>query len=1250
MAIYHLTLKDISVGRGQSIVAAMAYRRGALVVNEATGERKDFSHKLHIVHTEFAVPANAPVWVTRLLDLPDHLPSQKFWSQVEHCNRRLNAHYADEIEIALPREFTIRENIALVRAFVAEQLSTRGLVADWAYHDVPDNPHVHILVQTRPLTDAGFGNVVQPNKDESGVLRRHANGKIDYKRFGLGKPDLNPIRAAWASVLNQHYALHGLDIRMDHRSFHDQGVALLPSDHIGVWATAIDKHGGISKRIAHNRAIAQSNEQRVLENPELILDKLGAQQSVFTERDIAAEIFRYTNSRDAYQRVKLLIGASENLIAIRAPLYDCASNKELQPALYTTRSVFETEQQLIESARKLAGKGAFHVSDRRLQLAQLAFERQAGFPLSEQQKAILRYVTEANAVAAVVGFAGAGKSSIMRVLHQAYQAEGCAVYGGALAGVAVDALKQASGIDSRTVCSWMVNWAHGKRLLKAGDVFVLDEAGMVSSPQMLAIIEQVRQADAKLILLGDHRQLQPIMSGAAFRGIADELGYRELTGIRRQRNSQHRKASLLLAKGNTRAALQLYQRLGNFTYDATQARTQNALIREWSNYFYKGQDAQILCHRNTDVDRLNAKARDALKARGALQNEFVVLTGKGRKAFAIGDRIVCLRGDWKTGLRNGTNACITDFQPMTGLMTITAQHGAKIQFCVARYNAFDHGYAQTIHKSQGKTVKHALVYLTRSMDAQLTYVALTRHRCNLHLYADLEEFGDRTALQQVLSRDRLKMVCFQHSHTQDYGDALRAFMQRRNIGTEHDWRLALQKIITTWKQRLRLATVRLNDLGEKLNRSIRWRQLSLTGKISPDTARRLEQERNSGNASTQPIKAYQPMPDRVRQVAAHLKQALDHADRVDTRNAQSSLWQTCRNAVLQGPKSESVRRYLDALGDVSLPSQAVAVGRCFDASRLESFLSCFNDNARAQLESDWPAIYYLSRARMLLTQVETAAVTAFDFKEQRPIAACKTSPSQKHSLDKPLIPALTFQESISAMAARLAAQDPDLGQIEKLIRKSLARCFSNSAAVADLFINHIHAQGALAPHLKRLESRPADFGDLLGKRSFPGWANRQRVLAQASLRVGLTALENYGQRFAQLTESFGASEVEFRKKMQQPLADLSPGARNFLAGADDEKADLVGLVSTQHGKRAHTEIQAFLAQIRERFADKNLTPLESERFQRVMTMLDPCAAERLASRVRNTVAIDNRVAWQWRALHLQEHLCQQTADRQEIDL
>jgi ATP-dependent exoDNAse (exonuclease V) alpha subunit len=95
----------------------------------------------------------------------------------------------------------------------------------------------------------------------------------------------------------------------------------------------------------------------------------------------------------------------------------------------------------------------------------------------------------------------------------------------------------------------------GRSQLDEKTVFVLDEAGMVSSRQLALFVEAVTKAGAKLVLVGDPDQLQPIEAGAAFRAIADRIGYAELETIYRQREQWMRDASLDLARGNVAAAL-----------------------------------------------------------------------------------------------------------------------------------------------------------------------------------------------------------------------------------------------------------------------------------------------------------------------------------------------------------------------------------------------------------------------------------------------------------------------------------------------------------------------------------------------------------------------------------------------------------------------------------------------------------------------------------------------------------------------
>ncbi|WP_407804864.1 AAA family ATPase, partial [Staphylococcus aureus] len=82
-------------------------------------------------------------------------------------------------------------------------------------------------------------------------------------------------------------------------------------------------------------------------------------------------------------------------------------------------------------------------------------------------------------IAAVVGFAGAGKSTMLAAAREAWEAQGYQVHGAALAGKAAEGLEESSGIQSRTLASWSYSWDHGRDLIGRRDVFVIDEAGMV---------------------------------------------------------------------------------------------------------------------------------------------------------------------------------------------------------------------------------------------------------------------------------------------------------------------------------------------------------------------------------------------------------------------------------------------------------------------------------------------------------------------------------------------------------------------------------------------------------------------------------------------------------------------------------------------------------------------------------------------------------------------------------------------------
>ena len=166
VAIYHLRAQVIA----RSAVAAAAYRHRTRMLDERTGTDHRFDRNEIVAHAEMALPAETPAWLRTLLDgRPPDRASEALWNRVEAEERTAHAQLAREIVVALPTELTRAQNIALMRDYVAAAFSSRGQVADWVYHDKAGNPHAHIMLTLRPLTEAGFGRKTSVHVDANGV-------------------------------------------------------------------------------------------------------------------------------------------------------------------------------------------------------------------------------------------------------------------------------------------------------------------------------------------------------------------------------------------------------------------------------------------------------------------------------------------------------------------------------------------------------------------------------------------------------------------------------------------------------------------------------------------------------------------------------------------------------------------------------------------------------------------------------------------------------------------------------------------------------------------------------------------------------------------------------------------------------------------------------------------------------------------------------------------------------------------------
>ena len=462
---------------------------------------------------------------------------------------------------------------------------------------------------------------------------------------------------------------------------------------------------------------------------------------------------------------------------------------------------------MVSRADWLSGRSGFAVRAKVLETVFGRHER-----LSDEQRTAIEHVDGAERIATVVGRAGAGKTTMMKAAREAWELAGYKVVGGALAGKAAEGLEKEAGIPSRTLASWELGWQQGRRRLDDKTVFVLDEAGMVSSRQMATFVEAVTKSGAKLILVGDAEQLQPIEAGAAFRAIVERTGYAELETIYRQKEAWMRAASLDLARGRVKEALSSYRAKGKLIAQTLKADAIEALIADWNREYDPEKSTLILAHLRRDVRQLNTMAREKLVERGLIEDGHVFRTEDGPRQFAAGDQIVFLKNEGSLGVKNGMIGKVVEAAPGRIVATIGDGEGAhRVTVDQRFYRNLDHGYATTIHKSQGATVDRVKVLASLSLDRHLTYVAMTRHREDMELYYGSRSFHLAGGLEKLLSRKNAKEVTLDYAGGRFYAQALR-FANNRGLHLVRVARTLMRdRVQWTIRQKQKLV-----QLGERL--------------------------------------------------------------------------------------------------------------------------------------------------------------------------------------------------------------------------------------------------------------------------------------------------------------------------------------------------------------------------------------------------------------------------------------------------
>jgi hypothetical protein len=435
-----------------------------------------------------------------------------------------------------------------------------------------------------------------------------------------------------------------------------------------------------------------------------------------------------------------LEGLADRFCAERAVAV--VADRALEERRWSTPELLAVEQRLVAAATGRTDEQTAVVSHDAVRAA-LEAHPSAG----DDQQAMVRDICQGGqGVALVVGRAGTGKTFALGAARHAWQLDGYRPLATAPTGIATVSL-EAEGFEEVGTCDRLLaDLDHGRERLDGGTVLVVDEAGMLGSRKLARLLEHAEQARAKVVLVGDDRQLSAIDAGGGFRALRLRLGASELTENRRQHQAWEREALELVRSGLVEEAVAAYRAHDRVVAAESKPAATLALLQDWWQAWQEAerdpaQDVVVLAGRRAEVDRINVACQQLLAAQDRLgPNQLQVEDLQ----LAVGDRVVCGRNAIaQLGIANGTRGTITALDPDARTLTIRLDGkeprkvtlpGWYLDGRGERNRRVDLAYATTGHRAQGLTRWRALVRLTGREDVNWLYVQLSRARHETTLY------------------------------------------------------------------------------------------------------------------------------------------------------------------------------------------------------------------------------------------------------------------------------------------------------------------------------------------------------------------------------------------------------------------------------------------------------------------------------------------------------------------------------------
>jgi conjugative relaxase-like TrwC/TraI family protein len=456
-----------------------------------------------------------------------------------------------------------------------------------------------------------------------------------------------------------------------------------------------------------------------------------------------------------------LQGLAERFLAERA--VSVMGEHAVGERRYTTPELLKTEERLLAAATGRSGEQTATCSHAAVRAALAAHPT-----IGTEQAAMVRDVCQGSAGVQVVdGRPGTGKTFTLGVARHAWQLDGYRVVGTAPTGIATMCLGAEGFEDAATVDRLLgelnTTPATHRRtgqgrddgdgpLLDARTVLVVDEAGMLGSRKLARLLDHAERAGAKVVVVGDDRQLASIEAGGGFRGLRLRLGASVLSENRRQQEPWERKALEAMRDGDVDQAVAAYRQHGRLVAAETPTQLKQALLTDWWQAFQRSvEDPEhtvvILARLRAEVDQFNLACQQLRDHAGQLGRDRLQV---GDRSVAVGDLVVCGKNALRTlGVANATRGHITAIDPQQRAITLQLEDGKQVTLPRSYLDerpswwlrgnpdrrTLDLAYATTGHKAQGLTRERALVRVTGAEDANWLRVQASRAKQETRLYA-----------------------------------------------------------------------------------------------------------------------------------------------------------------------------------------------------------------------------------------------------------------------------------------------------------------------------------------------------------------------------------------------------------------------------------------------------------------------------------------------------------------------------------